>query len=147
MKKIEELTSEECQIFLNEMFEDINAKFERIILDPLNEKTGIEYSVESMDMGKCYIPISNPDLLIWLYKQDVDITEPLNYLKYDYNEMDETNSILFEYAMEIGKEIQKEREHLYLIKGIQELSGGINDEYHYPYYKIEKLQKDLIKKI
>lgn len=137
MKKIEELTAEDCQSFLNELFEDVDTKFEKFTTLPSeSNEMGIDYSIKSMDMNKCHISISNPDLLIWLYHNEIDMTIPLKQLKYEYNDMDETNSILFEYAIEIGRIIQKEhystdkRENLNMIME-----------------SIEKIQKDLVNKI
>jgi len=145
MKKIEELTPEECQSFLDELFEDVDTKFENIIINPKpGESMGIEYSIDSMDMNKCYISISNPDLLIWLYNNNVDISVPLEQLKYEYNEMDETNSVLFEYAMEIGRIIQKENAEW---KKIDEKTMYKSKFTKEKYEAITKIQKDLINKI
>jgi len=38
-----------------------------------------------------------------MYKNEVDISTPLNDLKYEFNNITETNSVLFEYAIEINK--------------------------------------------
>jgi len=150
MKKIEELTNDECQSFLNELFEDVDIKFEKIITEPNQDDTmGIEYSIESMDMKNCYISVSDPDLLIWLYNNDVDISVPLEQLKYEYNEMNETNSILFEYAMEIGRIIQKDAEEPKNLNWqethdkLMTLGNPIKEKYD----EIKKIQKDLINKI
>lgn len=133
MKTFEELTPDECQTFLNEMFEDVETKFEKLILEP--NDMAIEYSVKSINMDKCYLSFSNPDFLLWMYKHDFDITSPLKYLKYEYNEMDETNSILFEYAMEVGRIIQNSHKEFDY------------EQTDHTLIEIEKLQKDLVKKI
>jgi len=89
---------------------DESADFIRLILEPdfsKDETIGIEYSIKNdlaPSLTKRYIiSFSNPDLLIWLYNNDFDLTEPLNQLRYDYTEIDETNSVLFEYAMNTNR--------------------------------------------
>jgi len=110
MKKIEELTKEDCQKFLLEVFGDKNILFNRLILKAdlsVEESCGIEYNVKnelSPDTNqKFIISFSNPDFLSWLYKNDFDLTDPLYQLKFDFAEVDEANSALFEFAMGVNK--------------------------------------------
>lgn len=141
MKKLNELTKEDCQSFLDELFEDSNAEFKDLILPESNEMiSGIEYSIKSEDFdgGDRYVSISNPELLTWMYEHDVDISTPLTQLKYEYNEMDETNSILFEYAMEIGKILNEPQAPEARYSGSEEKEK---------IKKIKDLQKSLINKI
>ena len=138
MKRLNELTIDECQIFLNEIFEDDNVKFNKMIFETNKEGDigcGIEYQYENEH--KNVIPFSNPDLITCFYKHDVDLTIPLKQLRVDFIDMDEKNSILFEYAMDINKVL---RQH-----------GPINKTFREAFYsgmdKIEKLQKELIDKL
>jgi len=114
MKKIEELTKEECQEFLVEMFDNPLIEFSRIIMDPdfsKDESYGIEYFITNElkpeNKQKYIVSFSNPFLLKWFYKHDIDLTMPLETLKYDYTDMDETNSVLFEFAMGVNRVINE----------------------------------------
>jgi hypothetical protein len=147
MKKFEELTPEECQSFLNELFDETDTEFKQLITQP-EENMGIEYSVKSEDFdgGHCHVSITNPELLTWMYQHEVDMIMPLTRLKYDYIEMDETNSVLFEYAMEVGKIINE-----YTSSDRPEYPNPLLHEMGPVYAKdleaIVKIQKDLINRL
>lgn len=136
MKKINELTKDECQDFLNETFDDDSIDFNRLIFDPDftdDESCGIEYSV-SPENKKYIVSFSNPDLITWLYKHDYDLFWPLQQLSVDYTEIDETNSILFEYAMNVNKIV-----NTYTLPESNDELEKLNE--------IKHLQKDLIGKL
>ena len=147
MKLIEELTKEECQTFLNEMFDE-SVEFERIIFDgDCTDGCGIEYKTkrrineDKQNIG--IVSFSNPELIAWLYENEIDITIPLKQLKIDFIEMDETNSTLFQYAMEINEIVSKYKTDKYNEShdiGNYMMKSAALDE-------IKQLQKDLIKKI
>lgn len=143
MKKFNELTSEDCQNFLDELFEDEHVIFKRVVEE---DSPGIEYDAHEYTDN---ISISNPELLCWMYKNKVDLTIPLNNLKYEYNEMNETNSVLFEYAMDI-KKILNEYSDVFNTK--RESKNEFFDQEMGPTYAKEiemiiKLQKELITKL
>ena len=109
MKKIEELNNVDWQDFLTRMF-DNTVEYSRTILSPnysKDESMGIEYFHEnelaSTIHQKNIISFSNPELISWLYENEVDLTLPLKQLKYDFIDLDETNSVLFEFVMGINK--------------------------------------------
>jgi hypothetical protein len=133
MKKIEELTKDECQIFLNEIFDD------GVEFSDINE-SGIEYTVKG---NKRLLTFSNPELLILLYENDIDLTKPLEQLRCDYMEMDETNSTLFEYVMEVNGVINNVDPVFESIAMKEVADEWRSDEFR----KIRKLQKDLISKL
>ncbi len=141
MKRIEDLTREDCQEFLNEMF-DNSVEYTKTIYEADEiESCGIEYNakddVTPCHNEKCLVSFSNPELISWLYKHDVDLTTPLQQLKYDYIEMDETNSILFEYAMNINKVLNENiPDDLYQGQGNKKKIE-----------RIKETQKDLISKL
>jgi hypothetical protein len=145
MKNFNELTPEDCQSFLYELFEDEQVLFKRII-EEKTEDPGIEYEThDSMDT----ISVSNPDLLCWMYKNNVDLTMPLNNLKYEYNEMDEMNSVLFEYVMEINKILNRiyARNKFYLKDFKNEQNQKIWHIYSKDFEDMMIIQKELINKI
>lgn len=103
MRKLEEIKSEEWQIFLDSVVKD--ATFTQITInDMIVDINGIDYTInyEGENVND-FIPLCDPELIIKLYKSNVDITMPLNQLKTIYNEMDNTNAVLFEYAMEVSR--------------------------------------------
>lgn len=59
--------------------------------------------------------IDNPDFILWLYKNNIDITLPLKYLVSDYFEIDEMNSILFEFVMEINRIIKLRAQNINIL--------------------------------
>jgi hypothetical protein len=143
MKKFNELTPEDCQSFLDELFEDDQITFKRVIDEPtMDETPGIEYTTHEQSDT---ISISNPELLTWMYQNNVDLTQPLENLKYEYTEMDETNSILFEYAMEINK-IIKEYSNI-LDMNNTALLQEMGPTYAKDLDAIMRLQKELINKL
>lgn len=143
MKKLEELTNEVCQKFLD--LSNSGKKFLKLELNE-NEK-GIMYQMdEKIDL----IPFYNFDLINWLYENEYDITLPLKELEYEYVELDETNSILFEYAMGVNMALYKEP--------LEEIDSGYNNvnigidtsrlsSSNKIIEKIKKLQQELIEKI
>ena len=145
MKKINELTKEDCQDFLN-LYINLKEKDEKVnyIKDTkieikdfiINEESRsgiIKYSLN--DAHEYTMPICNPYFIEWLYKNDIDITIPLNQLKCDYDELDETNSILFEYAMDVNK----------ILKDAQQANKDLIDIDQIN--KMKKLQKEMINKL
>ena len=109
MKKIEELNKIDWQDFLDRMF-DNTVEYSRTILSPnygKDESCGIEYLHKSELIStihqKNIISFSNPELISWLYEHEVDLTLPLKQLKYDFIDLDETNSVLFEFVMGVNK--------------------------------------------
>lgn len=142
MKRIEELTLDECQTFLDQMF-DNSVEFNRIIFEnDCIDGCGLEYKVKSHDqLG--FVSFSNPDFISWLYDNDIDISFSLKQLKFDYNELDETNSILFEYAMKINGVVEKYKPDFFNQDhniGEYMIKSAALDE-------IKLIQKDLISKL
>jgi hypothetical protein len=146
MKTIEELTKDECQEFLTENFEG-SVEFSKLIFDPNfadDESYGIEYTIVP-ENKKYIVSFSNPDLLIWLYKHDFDMIRPLRQLAVDYTEIDETNSVLFEYAMNINR-VMNDYSNANVVNEravLQELGPLFAEEIN----KIKELQKELISKL
>lgn len=148
MKSLTELTKEEYQSFLNDIF-DGSVEYNGLKLESNND--GIEYLFKS-DESVRLISFSNPELISWLYKKDVDITIPLKQLKYDYVEMDESNSILFEYAMDVNRLINDK-----YYEGMQKHADGIKDAtiattmklalLNEKFSEIKDLQRELISKM
>lgn len=154
MKRLDELTKDECQEFLDEIFEDEKVKYNKMIFDSTEgdiDCCGIEYQYENE--SKSIISFSNPELIKCLYKHDVDLTIPLKQLQVDFIDMDETNSILFEYVMGVNRILTntpKSMELTTLVEGLlyekldQEVINDIEAERT---REIRKLQKDLISKL
>jgi hypothetical protein len=155
MKQLEDLTKDECQKFLDNLFEEENVEYIRMVFESENKNIdccGIEYNIKNELDSKWQhtriVSFSNPELIIWLYKHNVDITIPLKHMMFDFIDMDETNSILFEYVMSVNKIINeylsiKPVDSVNETAFLQEMGPifvtGIN--------KIKRLQKDLIKKL
>jgi hypothetical protein len=140
MKQIKDLTKDDCQMFLNEMF-DNSVEFVEIIFDGVCiDECGIKYKVKStINDEESYVgivPFSNPDIIIWLYKNDIDINVPLKLLKIDFIEMDETNATLFQYAMSVNNILNEHPNDLIF----PTIDANQLD-------KIRKIQKELISKI
>jgi hypothetical protein len=142
MRKIEELTKDDCRKFLMETFENKNIEFSRLIFRPdftADESCGIEYNVKngisSINEQKYVVSFSNPEFLMWLYKNGIDITMPLEQLKYDFAEIDEANSVLFEFAMGVSKIVTSHS------------TSAENDEDVEKLNEIKSLQKELINKL
>jgi hypothetical protein len=153
MKSIEDLTREDWQDALRVLFDNNSIEYSRTILKPdynIDESCGIEYSVNNelmpLHKQKCMISFSNPELLAWLYENDVDLTLPLQQLKFDFIDLDETNSILFEFVMGVNKIINDFSEcHLKPEETVilHEMGPVLAEELN----KIKELQKELINKL
>lgn len=123
MKKFEEITLEDYQSFLKNKFNDnfvyINSSnsIKNEITYKINDKIGT-------------LSFSDPDFILWLYEKEYDITSPLKNLILDYIEIDEFNSVLFEYAMEVNRLINK-----------------TNNSDNFKIKEMKKIQKELAYKI
>lgn len=165
MKNLGELTNDECQDYLRNTFGD-DAKFIRLISDSKDiDANGIEYELSDkykFNESKRVLYFSNPDVISWLYKNDVDISLPLKQLKSEFIDLDETNSILFEYAMEVNKILTKEKKidertedtlsFAPYIPGSpvidpMDILMSRNDKYQEIYNELKKTQKEMINKI
>jgi len=124
MKKIEELKSEEWQMFLDMIVKD-SSFTQTIMNDVAWEYNGVEYTYEQENEKiSDFIPFYDPELLLKLYENKIDITVPLEQLKIFYKNIDNTNSLLFEYAMEVNRIIniyEKSNEHQEKIDEIAEI--------------------------
>jgi len=124
MKKIEELKSEEWQMFLDMIVKD-SSFTQTIMNDVAWEYNGVEYTYEQENEKiSDFIPFYDPELLLKLYENKIDITVPLEQLKIFYKNVDNTNSLLFEYAMEVNRIIniyEKSNEHQEKIDEIAEI--------------------------
>lgn len=105
MKRINEITTNDCQKILVELFGKSKAHFEDLIELNGNVK-GIRYTLPN----KIYTPenkqtfsliFNDPEVLPKLYHMEYDISEPLNEMRHEYLEMDELNNIFFEHITSI----------------------------------------------
>ena len=128
MKRIEDLTKEDYQTFLDKMFEN-SVEFNRLILTEEDNERGIEYKVKK-GLHKGIVSFGDPELVEWLYKKEIDITMPLELLKLNYMEIDETNSTLFQFVMGVTR--------------IMNIDNLWDEE---KYSEIGDLQKELISKL
>lgn len=132
MRKIEELKKDDCQIFLDKIF-DSNVKFNKLNLECQSiDECGIEYVFNDKNG---LVPFSDPDLITWLYNNNFDISIPLFQLKVLYAEMNEINSTLFEYAMNVSDISKVKFDGNDILGYIREIE------------KINNLRKELINKI
>lgn len=105
MKRIDEITTTDCQKILVELFGKTKAHFEDFIeLDGTIK--GIKYTLSN----KIYSPenkhafslsFNDPEVLPKLYNMEYDISDLLNEMKHEYLEMDELNNIFFEHITSI----------------------------------------------
>lgn len=140
MKNLKELSNEDYQSFLDTMFDSVEYTGLIFETEDINiDSCGLEY-VKKDDSSKLkrILSFSNPELIIWLYENDADLSIPLRQLKYDYVEMDEINSILFEYAMNINRVLNKN-----LV--VNEVYQGQEEKHKIE--AIKNIQKELISKI
>ena len=137
MKNLNELTNEEYQSFLDGIFDGVEYTGLVFETDSVNiDCCGVEYKMK--DKIKRILSFSNPELIIWLYSKEVDLSIPLRQLRYDYVELDETNSILFEYAMDINRVLTKDLVSDARFSGSEEIEK---------IKAIKTIQKELVSKI
>jgi hypothetical protein len=107
MKQLNEIKIDQWQTLINQIRQD-DTVVTQVTVDNndlmLNEIKYV-YQKDGENVTDS-VSFSNPDLISLLYENDIDITMPLNQLKYDYAEMEKTNTTLFEFAMEINRVIK-----------------------------------------
>lgn len=106
MRNLEDVKSEEWQEYINIIAK--GAKFKQTIFnnqaDSTFEIAGIEYEYNyENESVSDLIPFCEPTLITKLYENNIDITMPLQQLNIIYTEMDKTNAVLFDYAMNVNR--------------------------------------------
>lgn len=111
MININELNEKDFQSALKDLM-GVNTKFIDILYNDEKNIIGIKYqNKEKIN----HLMIDNPDFILWLYKNNIDITSHLKYLVSDYFEIDEMNSILFEFVMEINRIIKLRAQNINIL--------------------------------
>ena len=114
MKKIKDLTPEECQGLLDKLFKDVKATFKRIV--EFDTYPGMEYVIEIKEKKLLNeqtntIYFDDPDLITLLYENNIDIKEPLDKFKFEFLQLDELNSTFFEHIISTVKILDDDKEN------------------------------------
>lgn len=144
MIDIKTLNEQDFQNALNHVIIENDTKFINTITNEKDDIIGIKYiHLNKSDIEPRYLSIGDPDLISWLYEKDVNIKESLQKLRAEYYQIDELNSILFEYVMEINRIIKMRGENI-----INLIDKYQNDEtLSFIFKEILNQQKELIKKL
>jgi hypothetical protein len=113
MKQLEEIKIDQWQTFINQITQDDTVVTQVLTSedDLMLNKIIYVYQRDGENITDS-VSFSNPDLISVLYKNNIDITMPLNQLKYDYIEMEKTNTTLFEFVMEINRIIKMNKNNM-----------------------------------